>query len=109
MNFTLGGNKIDLFNPSFGAVLVIGVVHGDEQQGDYLIRKYYELCPETKLMLVPCLNPDGMESKTRTNFRGVDLNRNFPSKNWILSETLKKLSLNEHNVLNEISLLGPFK
>ena len=86
MNFTLGGNKIDLFNPSFGAVLVIGVVHGDEPQGDYLIRKYYELCPETKLMLVPCLNPDGMESKTRTNFRGVDLNRNFPSKNWILSE-----------------------
>ena len=84
MNLTPGGNKIELFNPSLGAVLVVGVFHGDEPQGDYLVRKYYKTFPDTKLMMIPCLNPDGMERKTRTNFNGVDLNRNFPSKNWVL-------------------------
>ena len=34
------------------------------------------------LLLIPCLNPDGMQNNTRTNANGVDLNRNFPTKNW---------------------------
>ena len=35
-----------------------------------------------KLLFIPCLNPDGMQLGTRTNANGVDLNRNFPTKNW---------------------------
>ena len=34
------------------------------------------------LLFIPCLNPDGMLNNTRTNANGVDLNRNFPTKNW---------------------------
>ncbi len=34
------------------------------------------------LIFIPCLNPDGMAQNTRTNANGVDLNRNFPTKNW---------------------------
>ena len=34
------------------------------------------------LIFIPCLNPDGMQNNTRTNANGVDLNRNFPTKNW---------------------------
>ena len=34
------------------------------------------------LLFIPCLNPDGLENNTRTNANGVDLNRNFPTKNW---------------------------
>lgn len=34
------------------------------------------------LLLIPCLNPDGMQLGQRTNANGVDLNRNFPTKNW---------------------------
>lgn len=34
------------------------------------------------LMFIPCLNPDGMQLGSRTNANGVDLNRNFPTKNW---------------------------
>lgn len=34
------------------------------------------------LLFIPCLNPDGMQNNTRTNTNGVDLNRNFPTKNW---------------------------
>lgn len=37
---------------------------------------------ERGLLFIPCLNPDGMALGTRTNANGVDLNRNFPTKNW---------------------------
>ena len=38
------------------------------------------------LLFIPCLNPDGMARNIRTNSNGVDLNRNFPTKNWKLTE-----------------------
>ncbi len=38
--------------------------------------------PIKKLLFIPCLNPDGMQLGQRTNANGVDLNRNFPTKNW---------------------------
>ena len=51
---------------------------------------YYTLAPlgrgtgrgANNLLFIPCLNPDGMQNNTRTNANGVDLNRNFPTKNW---------------------------
>lgn len=67
-------------------VLVIGVFHGDEPQGYHLINKYYEAHPDTKLLMIPCLNEYGYENSTRVNSNGVDLNRNFPTKNWELTE-----------------------
>lgn len=73
----------NLINPT---VLVIGVFHGDEPQGDFLIRKYLNENPDTKLLMIPCLNKSGFEAKTRVNSNGVDLNRNFPTENWVLGE-----------------------
>lgn len=66
-------------------ILVIGVFHGDEPQGKFLIEKYLEQ-NNSQLLFIPCLNPDGMTEKKRTNSNGVDLNRNFPTKNWELTE-----------------------
>lgn len=69
-------------------VLIIGVFHGDEPQGKYLIEKYLSqkiyppLDGNNNLIFIPCLNPDGMQNNTRTNANEVDLNRNFPTKNW---------------------------
>lgn len=34
------------------------------------------------LLFIPCLNPDGLQNNTRVNANGVDLNRNFPTKNF---------------------------
>ena len=80
MDFELFGNKK---NPK---VLVIGVFHGDEPQGKFLVQKYVEQSSETNLLFIPCLNKFGFEKKIRTNKNGVDLNRNFPTKNWELTE-----------------------
>lgn len=66
-------------NPS---VLVIGVFHGDEPQGEYLINQYLKNNPVTNLLMISRLN----SCNTRVNKNGVDLNRNFPTKNWELSE-----------------------
>lgn len=71
-----------LGNTNNPEVIVIGVFHGDEPQGNFLVRKYFKNFPQTKLLLIPCLNKTGFEAGTRTNKNGVDLNRNFPAKNW---------------------------
>ncbi|MDD3237226.1 MAG: M14 family murein peptide amidase A [Candidatus Gastranaerophilales bacterium] len=68
-------------------ILIIGVFHGDEPEGEQLISKFLNekvdyLSLKNRLLILPCLNPDGKEAKTRQNANMVDLNRNFPTKNW---------------------------
>jgi murein peptide amidase A len=69
-----------------GGVLWIGGVHGDEPEGVELALSTLQwLKSHTQKMfwsLIPCLNPDGVVLRQRTNARGVDLNRNYPSKDW---------------------------
>lgn len=90
---TQKGNEILLLkrqplNEYEKTVLVIGVFHGDEPDGEYLINRYLSERRETKnrLLFIPCLNPDGKAMQARTNASGVDLNRNFPTQNWEKTE-----------------------
>jgi N-acetylmuramoyl-L-alanine amidase len=61
-------------------VLVVGVIHGNEQAGRAVVARLRRERPPrgTALWLVDSANPDGMAAGTRWNSRGVDLNRNFP-------------------------------
>ena len=87
MVLTKNNNRIELILPKENKnILVIGVTHGDEPQGDFLIREYLKTHQNSGLMFIPALNPDGMALKTRTNTNGVDINRNFPTENWAKSE-----------------------
>ena len=80
---TVLGNNINLvMNEHHNSVLVIGCIHGDEPQGKFLIEEYLNSHKNTKLMFIPCLNPDGVKINSRLNANGVDINRNFPTKNW---------------------------
>jgi len=67
--------------------LVMGQMHGDEGAGrivchDRLLHK--PPIADVALWVIPTMNPDGSIRGTRVNGRGVDLNRNFPSKTWVL-------------------------
>ena len=63
--------------------LVVGTIHGDEPAGFYIINEYLKRNNVTNnVLFIPCLNPDGMANNTRVNCNGVDINRNFPTKNW---------------------------
>ena len=73
-------------------VAMIAGIHGDEIVGRELLRRLLpdllegqkkdsqikKLLLNREIILVPCLNPDGCQNKTRTNAQGVDLNRAFP-------------------------------
>lgn len=66
-------------------ILVIGVFHGDEFQGEFFINSFLELnsVPEKNTVFyIPRLN----KNNSRKNPNGVDLNRNFPTKNWVKNE-----------------------
>lgn len=65
-------------------LLVVGVVHGDEWQGEKIVEKMMSLPHKNRILYIPCLNPEGKDLETRTNANGVDINRNFPAKNWKL-------------------------
>ena len=69
--------------PGGTTVLVIGVIHGDEDAGTAIVEALRKLPVPAgiELWLVPSMNPDGQAAGTRQNANGVDLNRNFPT-NW---------------------------
>jgi murein peptide amidase A len=73
-------------------VLVIGGIHGDELTATSIVFRWMERLavdgsPARRYTwrVVPVLNPDGLLAKppTRTNANKVDLNRNFPTLNWL--------------------------
>lgn len=68
-------------------VLILGGVHGDEKEGVGaalgLLTAFENSFPyQLRLTLVPRFNEDGVLLGTRGNSRGVDLNRNLPTKDW---------------------------
>lgn len=70
-------------------ILIIGVFHGEEPQGEFVINKYLaesNFTQQNHLYFIPCLNPWGMKRGLRVNKNGVDLNRNYPTKNWLKTE-----------------------
>jgi protein MpaA len=66
--------------PGGTVVLVIGVIHGDEDDGVAILERLATapVPPGVSLWLVESMNPDGEVASQRWNAAGVDLNRNFP-------------------------------
>jgi len=69
--------------------LIFGGFHGSEISGVQLVYRFAEYLYQesvieltSRVIIVPVLNPDGLVKASRTNARGVDINRNFPTANW---------------------------
>ncbi len=62
------------------------LIHGDENLSGSVARAWMlrlqKIDPRNTWRVIPVTNPDGWHKNTRTNARGVDLNRNFPTKDW---------------------------
>jgi hypothetical protein len=75
------------FGPDEGRpLIVIGGVHGDEpssvEAALELARALGASPPPRPVWLVPTLNADGVAAGTKNSARDVDLNRNFPARNF---------------------------
>jgi protein MpaA len=90
------------FGPTFGspigrstagdavkALLVVGATHGDEPASADAVWELAErlaLSPprdrQVAVHLIPALNPDGLVAGTKNAASDVDLNRNFPARNF---------------------------
>lgn len=61
-------------------ILVVGVIHGNENAGLAIVDdlRTMPLPPGIDLWLIDTINPDGVAADERGTANGVDLNRNFP-------------------------------
>jgi len=84
------GNYIYILDigKSENTTFIIGNIHGDEHGAFSLVLKFAHFIVQNENLLrkraiiIPTVNPDGLEADTRKNSNGVDLNRNFPSQDW---------------------------
>jgi protein MpaA len=79
------GLPLEVWRPSGKCrLLLFAGLHGEEPETVYaLSRALRQLTARPKdCAVVLAANPDGLIRGTRANARGVDLNRNFPARNW---------------------------
>ena len=85
------GAPLEVFLPADGdgVYLVVAGQHGNEPEGVVLLSSVLRsVYPHSlRCSVVTALNPDGLARGTRGNANGVDLNRNFPTSNWIAAPT----------------------
>jgi len=79
---------------SNNTTLIFSTVHGDETTAFYIgyqlmnwLEQNVAKSPKAHVVLAPLVNPDGffplpVRKKTRVNAAGVDVNRNFLTKDW---------------------------
>jgi len=70
-------------------ILLMAGIHGSEAKGVPILNRLGkelwdrpELLEGRTVVLIPEVNPDGLETGKRRNANGVDLNRNFPADNF---------------------------
>ena len=79
------GNALEVWHPTGKCeLLVFAAIHGEEPETtaalSRALRHLTEPSPHCAVVLAA--NPDGLIRGTRGNARGVELNRNFPTKDW---------------------------
>jgi protein MpaA len=65
-------------------MLIFAAIHGEESETTLALSRALRQLPEPSphCAVVLAANPDGLLRGTRGNARGVELNRNFPTRDW---------------------------
>lgn len=78
------------FGSGSQTTVYVGAIHGNESSSSGLMKSWIDhleanpnLYEGKRIVIIPTINPDGIARGSRTNSRGVNLNRNFPTSNWI--------------------------
>jgi len=95
------GRAIDVHifpGPVKHTVLVLGGFHGDEPKSVFVARRLIDLLradraasDSARWVVIPLVNPDGYAKRKRRNAHQVDINRNFPTKNWMLGSQRSRM------------------
>lgn len=99
-------------------VLWVGGIHGDEREGRIATQELPAAFLATKgaesrvtLTILEDVNPDGTALGTRGNSNGVDLNRNYPAKNFRAERRygMQPLSQPESRLLHDLLQKGGYE
>ena len=73
--------------------MIFAAIHGDEANTAFVANQLVEHLTKNpdayygrRVAVLPVANPDGLARGTRTNAREIDLNRNFPAKNFAIGK-----------------------
>lgn len=113
--------KMHLYGNDTRPLLIFGAIHGDEPTTAGVTKRLVEHLdahPEAYrncgVAVIPVANPDGLALQRRGNARAVDVNRNFPARNWQPSEKGRYHGGTQHSsepetlaLLKAIELLDP--
>jgi protein MpaA len=80
-----------IFGNGSTAILFTGGIHGNEPSGSYIMYDFISYLESNvtkipgnkKIVIVPEVNPDGIAAFSRYNSNNVNIDRNFPSANWV--------------------------
>jgi len=83
-------------------VIWIGGIHGNEREGAIstaelpaALWRVPGALGQVTLTILEDINPDGTASNRRGNARGIDLNRNYPARNFLPGKTFGKRPLDQ--------------
>lgn len=79
------GAALEVWRPAGRCpLLVFAGIHGDEPETTAALSRALRTLaqPPTGCAVILAANPDGLVRGTRGNARGVELNRNFPTRDW---------------------------
>ena len=79
------------FGSSGPVTLFVGALHGNEVSSSLILQDWIneleanpgKIPKNSRVVVVPTVNPDGVAAGTRNNSIDVNLNRNFPTDNWV--------------------------
>ncbi len=92
------GIPLEVWRPSGRCTLLIHAgIHGEEPETTFALSRALRLQsePSPSCAVVLAANPDGLIRGTRGNARGVDLNRNFPTRDWRPDPAMHRSTLDD--------------